>query len=138
MDKIKAKEIRFGFSETEDGVPDANGTTFSGPDAWAQANAWLLKRSMALKDDMLGYLKHDFEITWEDGETYKGRYDLYPYGGKHDFEALDKHVRDFCLFYAGLKRPSHVSEDNYRVLVATASKQTAYRDFLDRYEIGQE
>lgn len=66
-----------------------------------------------------GYDKVDFKVTWEDGETYEGRYDLV----REDTSkaSLEKHMREFCSFHGGLWCPPHM-------------KRQAYDEFIERQE----
>jgi hypothetical protein len=58
-----------------------------------------------------GYDKVDFKVTWEDGETYEGRYDLV----RDDTSkaSLATHMREFCSFHGGLWCPSHMERQVY-------------------------
>jgi len=109
---IKAKSIRFDWSETANRLPcPATGKTFEGGNVWAKANCFLRRRAVLLPQEMIGYLKHGFTVVFEDGVEYSGRYDLKPYA--QGFESLDEHVRGFAEFHAGLRRPAHMSKESY-------------------------
>jgi len=145
--KIQVEQISFGFSESTEGVPDARGTKFEGPDAWKQANSWLMRRAAMLPHDMLGYLKHGFSIRWTDGEEYKGRYDLEPLGkgfGSMElpkvFEGLDDHIRNFVLFHAGLRRPGHMTEEKYAEYLNTFpfGHRQEHAAWIEKYQVGEE
>ena len=83
-----------------------------------------------------GYDKCDFTVTWEDGETYNGRYDL-----KHhavEFPNLAKHVYDFAMFHAGLWS-SWMTEEQYRDFLNRPDLMEAipkFQHFLQTYELG--
>lgn len=68
-----------------------------------------------------GYEKVDFEITWPDGATYAGRYDLRG----DEVPDLATHVRSFIRWL--MENPCDAGE--------SASAQAAA--FLNRYDIGQ-
>lgn len=139
--KIQVEQISFGYSETTEGVPDARGKKFTGPDAWKQANSWLMHRAAMLPHDMMGYLKHDFTIRWQDGYEYKGRYDLEPLHGTGDFEGLDAHIRNHVLFHAGLRRPAHMTEEKYAEYLKAFTKpeqRAEYAAWIDKYQVGEE
>ena len=58
-----------------------------------------------------GYDKCDFSISWADGGTYSGRYDL-----KHHSKepaSLTQHMIDECEFHTGKFCPLHMSQDDY-------------------------
>ena len=48
----------------------------------------------------MGYDKVDFLVTWEDGETYEGRFDM-KYEHKLEENMLGRQITDVLLFYAG-------------------------------------
>jgi hypothetical protein len=135
--KIQVEQISFGYSESTDGVPDARGETFA---SWKQVNSWLFHRAATLPHDMLGYLKHDFTIRWTDGEEYKGRYDLEPLKEPGSFEGLDSHIRNHVLFYAGLRRPGHMTEEKYWAYLNTFpfGQRQEYAAWIEKYQVGEE
>jgi hypothetical protein len=101
---------------------------------WDDADA-VLKRMAWTAPEHGGYHKTDFRITWEDGETYTGRYDLK----RHDVSLayLARHVRRFCEFYSGRWRPEHVSEEQYRAIVDRDPElRDAIARLLDTHQIG--
>ena len=81
------------------------------------------------------YDKCDFVVTWKDGETYKGRYDLKNEpGATHCIkEHISKHVR----FYAGLWCPEHLTPERYRQFLDREGDQSKkdHLAYLDRYRI---
>ena len=98
---IRPTSIEFPFTER----PDVRGhVVFEGDDCWAQAQRWL---TMSPRPE-LGYYKTDFTITYADGTTYSGRYDIGA-----DSHTLAQHIRDHLDF--------HGDEDG----------------FLARYQVGQ-
>ena len=84
----------------------------------------------------LGYDKCDFTISYEDGETYKGRYDL-----KHwatEYPNLGKHVRDFVTFHAGQRKPVWMTDEQYQNAMGMSHIQEMkpeFERFLKNYEI---
>lgn len=108
---IPAVSISFTYSE----CPGVNAPrSFSGPDVWRRAAHWL---AMLPKPD-LGYYKTDFTVTYEDGETYEGRYDIGA-----DAPTLGSHIRGF------IKSLERHPADNESVV-------EEYRTFAATYEIG--
>ena len=87
-----------------------------------------------------GYNKIDFEIEWQDGETYKGTYDL-----KRQDEAranlIGSHVQEFLSFHSGLWCPAHMTrEDCDRYLEEMerrpgGPKRMDFVRFLQKYEL---
>lgn len=70
-------------------------------DAWAEADATLARWARTAPVGG-GYHKCAFVVTWEDGQTYSGRYDLK--GGTAP--SLAKHMRDFLDYMGKNWRPS--------------------------------
>jgi hypothetical protein len=100
---------------------------------WEEANRVLQRMAMTAPDR--GYDKTDFEVTYTDGETYTGRYDLK----RHDVQLgdLGRHIRQICEFNAGLYCPSHMTPEQYqRILDRDKELVKEYKRFLDNYEIG--
>jgi hypothetical protein len=99
-----------------------------------EATATLRRWSWSAPKPGGGYDKCDFRVTFADGETYEGRYDL-----QRDLAGegpLSKHIRDFMLFCAGQRRPSHMTEDVYRGFVHVQFGDPApYLEFLARYDL---
>jgi len=112
---------------------------------------WKAYESFADADRMLGlwartapkdgsYHKCDFRVTYADGETYEGRFDLV-FKDLHGTELLERHMRDHVTFSAGVRCPGHISEADYaRYLneIVGAECMASYRKFLDSYEMGGE
>jgi hypothetical protein len=83
----------------------------------------------------LGYYKTDFAITFEDGSVYEGRFDVERWDKGHP--DLRKHVREFVEFYAGLRKPAHLTDKQYQTIVqrAGADGPNEYKAFLANYEV---
>lgn len=83
-----------------------------------------------------GYNKVDFTITFEDGETYEGRYDL-----KHwsvEVPDLRKHVVTHLEVLAGYTVPAWMSEKIYDEMMERNEREgfaRQARDFLDTYAV---
>lgn len=76
-----------------------------------QASDWLAVQA-ATAPEGGGYDKVDFEILFEDGKVYPGRYDLRHFS--EEIPDLKVHVRLQILFYSGQYCPSHLTEDQYQ------------------------
>lgn len=96
----------------------------------------ILSRWAATAPDTGGYDKCDFEVEYEDGETYDGRYDLVREDTTR-FNKLGEHIRRFQEFCAGLYRPDHLSEEQYAAaLRRQGGPSEAAKGFLAKYQIG--
>jgi hypothetical protein len=88
-----------------------------------------------------GYDKTAFRVTWADGEIYEGRYDLHHRqcrqenpNGRID---LGDHMRVFLEFYAGLRKPSHMSREDYEHCVGGHGTEHARQcqETLEKYSL---
>lgn len=118
--KIKVKSIRFPFSES----PSVN--TKKEFNSWEAAEA-----ELRVKGPDLGYFKTDFNITFEDGNEYQGRFDI---GSDHP--TLRGHVRAFCEMASLRKRPAHFKDAHWKNWCEMQSDKAAlYCELLDKYDI---
>lgn len=100
---------------------------FEGLTCWEDANRWLQSQRWSFS----GCDKHDFMVTFEDGETYSGRLDCSSNGGDCDVAG---HIREFCKFHAGLAKPTHLSREQYEnFLKHNASEIPSFTQFLSTY-----
>jgi hypothetical protein len=134
--KIGVSKIQLRFAE---GPSHMSGTVVDivaapGTDVWKSSNKVLMDWAMYIKKGMAGFLKQDFIITWKDGETYKGRYDLVE---DDKLRAnLSKHVVENVTFLAGLRRPGHMTEEQYDQYVDRSGMKKDALEFLSKYELG--
>lgn len=123
--KLKSITLTRGEGPAEEcGKPK---TVFS----WREADS-VLRQWSETAPECNGYDKVDFTITYEDGETYKGRYDL-----KHhrcETPDLAKHVRGFVSFHAGKQKPAWMTDEEYQRYVSKMKPE--FEHFLEHYEIG--
>lgn len=128
---IKATKITILWSEASNN----ENIEFTGDNVFGQANAYLKRLARTLPEKHLGYYKTKFRIEYEDGVVYEGRYDLK----RHDviYGNIGRHVRQFCEFYSGRRKPDHMTEQEYRGLLGMHNKQFIEQcgQFLDTYEI---
>lgn len=120
MNKIKMVKITL---ERAEGPADLTGkpVTFN---SWKEANWWLQKQAVFCTESE--YDKTDFVVTYEDGDTYKGTYELK----KEDMfrsKMLEQHMKNFLEAVATGKW------DRYQPGISEEAKE-----FLERYEIGDE
>lgn len=99
--KIKVAQITFPFSES--GVESLE-KAYSN---WSAAEVALAR----IKPPKIGYYKTDFRILYEDGEVYKGRYDI-----GSDAPTLREHILGF--------------------VERAKDKHPEYQEFAEKYQIG--
>ncbi len=142
--KIKVKAIIYSDAE---GYRDEKAPYMNKPyTTWTQANqaassmAWFASHG---KDGSKGGSdKTNFRIEWVDGETYDGRIDI-DYTMRLNGRPLTDHVTQFVRFIAGIGKPPHLSETDYRNYVNRLERdkpgqtQSAI-DFLQKYDLGNE
>lgn len=75
--------------------------------SWEDANDFLIRGSWTASKGG-AYDKHDFEVVWENGESYHGRFDLHHIA--YEAPNLFLEVSRTLGVYAGLIRPPHWTE----------------------------
>ena len=104
------------------------------------ADAILRRWSKTAPEEGHGYNKVDFKITWQDGESYVGRYDLQREDATKK-NLIGEHVQQFLTFHAGYWRPSHMTPEQYttyleRVGFGEGSENRAMaKKLLEDYEL---
>jgi len=92
---------------------ETDNLTKCGCQTWAAAYFALNKiRAKAPKDG--SYYKTDVVVNWADGMVVSVREDVSNDG--RYIPDLAGHIRDMWLFYGGLKKPDHLTEDQYEDL----------------------
>ena len=100
---------------------------------WQTANSTLRAWAYSAPED--GYDKCDFSITFADGEIYEGRYDLVHWSKK--MADLSLHVKNFVEFGAGVKKPEHLTDRQYRTIQnRTPGLAEQCRLWLEKYQLG--
>ena len=103
----------------------------------AEAQKVLRRWSHSAPEEGGGYDKCDFKVTFEDGETYTGRYDLQNTGLNDGGETLAGQMRSFIGFIAGNRRPAWCSDKDWadirRDKESDGSAKDA-REFLEKYD----
>lgn len=101
-----------------------------------EADAILLEWSQTAPE-LGGYDKCFFQIEYEDGYKYQGRYDL-----KHitkETPDLSKCIKDSCEWTAGRVKNPHCGLEKYgRVIKEYGVLSRVSADFLDNYQIGDD
>lgn len=85
--------------------------------------------------DSGAYHKTGFRVTWMDGSSYQGRFDLTH---EHRLNAsVGAHIIDFCEFHSGRRKPIHMTEKQYTQFLSihSAEQKQQLEDYLDKYEI---
>lgn len=118
--KVKLVSIQFPFSESIHIDTSKIYCNFE------DANAQLSFACRRFRGNC-GYDKTDFILTYADGYTYKGRYDISP----DNTDTLQQHVKSFCECYGGIKKPYHLSEKDWEMF----EKYPEYAEFLEKYEL---
>lgn len=106
--KIPVKSIEFVWSEASCVKDNTIVKTF------AEANAIIMHISAQASPEG-GYNKTQIKLTFEDGNTYSFRYDVQysdPYGCD-----LSKRIMNALTCYAGLRKPTHMTENEYSALL---------------------
>lgn len=106
---------------------------------WADANM-ILRANSTTAPKGGAYDKHDFKVTFEDGQTYSGRYDLKHW--EEEQPDLAGHVRAFLRYLAG-HAPAWMTE-NPEVLAhyqkdreANPEEVAEAKRWLETYDVGQ-
>jgi len=133
-EEIRMKSISFTDGESDE-VTLIPTTVYT----WKDANDFILQRALT-KVNSLGYLKTFFEVEFEDGEMYRGRYDIHHF--TKEKADLRKHIIDFALCYSGRKKPdSFKTEEEYREYLNSYVEediQRYYSKLLDEYELSDQ
>lgn len=131
---IPATSIRLDRAEGTHADVQAHHVVLSGPYVWHEADQTLVRWSDSAPATG-GYDKTDFTVTFADGQTYQGRFDMMHWSV--EMPSLAGHVRGFLRFYAGEERPDHITPQQYQRLLDQQPELTeATRKFLQSYAIG--
>lgn len=132
----KVKAVSIWLHRAEGRHDECVSLTVEGGDVWSKANGVLMKWSHTAPKE-LGYNKCDFKVTYADGQTYEGRYDLVH--SSREYPSLERHVSDFLTFLAGTRCPPHMKEADYRRVLSYQQYQESMepaKQFLATYQIG--
>lgn len=125
--KTKAESIKITKAE---GVGSGRSRTVR---TWAEATGVLWYWSHDVPKGGC-YDKCDFVVTWADGKTYEGRFDLH-HGERL---TLQDHVLGFLAVYAGRAMPAHTTKQKYAELLKYDNGALRARcdAILHAYQIG--
>ena len=108
--------------------------TFDGPDCWTAASKWLTRQSRTFPAQG-GYDKHDFCVTFANGDTYEGRLDCKHASCSDPDLDVAWHVRSYQEFYAGTRRPAYMSQERYDGFLSRSGHSQEAEDFLADYAV---
>ena len=101
---------------------------------FASANLRLATWALTAPKSGKGYNKIDFKVTWEDGETYEGRYDLnQEVEDDEKGQDLARHIRHH-LYFICHKPQCEYFKDDYSALLKEASEAA---DWIDTRGLGR-
>jgi len=130
--KVKSVKVERAEGPTEECVPH----TFEGPDAMEEAQTQMTLWSKTAPGKGHGYDKCDFVVTFEDGETYEGRYDLQDTGLNDSGDTISYQMHHFLGFMAGSYRPGWIDDEKWdkacKYHKESGEAQSA-REFLEKY-----
>lgn len=107
---------------------------------WAAANILLARICAAAPKDG-SYFKTDFVVTWQDGNTYSGRFDACNPGYINAEPAdLERHIRSHVEYLAGYRCPAHLDQATYEHQLVVGEKASPGRGaearaFLVKYNL---
>jgi hypothetical protein len=104
---------------------------------WVAAEKKIIDIRSTVKHN--GYDKCDFIVTFEDGETYEGRYDAMSLASSN--YGLAAHVNSWLSFNAGIRKPAHMNDKQYQECLARNEKMNPgfakeCLEFMAKYDIG--
>jgi hypothetical protein len=129
------RAVKIEFEQWEGRIDQLAKGTFEGSGLWAKANALIAQIAARCPKDMLGCLKCGFTVTFDDGDTYEGRFEVKPFGSG----TLEAHIKHHCEFHSGRATAPWMGEKRYRAFLEDVVKpeaQAAYAKILDEYELG--
>jgi hypothetical protein len=132
MTESKTEAVRFEITWTE--ARHAGRMT---ADTWEDFNT-ILSEIASEAPSGGAYHKTGFRITFEDGETYEGRYDVQNI--RCERPDVSDHVRRFVGYHSGLIRPSHLTEDDYAAHLKLYGEETRrqWYELARCYDVGVE
>ena len=133
--KKKIVIVKVIFERAEGPIGECERKEFTSlADAQVQAFRWARTAPPPGK----GYDKCDFQLVFEDGNTYDGRYDLQRTGYNSDGQTIGQQAVSHLTYLAGQRRPYHFSDEHWayccKELQETGITKEA-RKFLEAYEI---
>jgi hypothetical protein len=103
---------------------------------WIDSHIWLIRQSSTFPGRNEGYDKHDFKVTFDDGETYKGRLDCKQSTEPDADLDVYRHMLDLCEWYAGLAKNPYCGKAKYDEMMKQpmyANNANEYKEFISKY-----
>ena len=127
-------KVRSVYLEPIEGVGEA--TLFQGPTAMADAQKQLRKWGFDAPAPETGcYDKTDFVVTFQDGDTYSGRYDLQG-DGLAGGKTIAEQMVQFVGFIAGTYRPAWCSDEEWAsICERNKDRKAEALEWLETYEV---
>jgi hypothetical protein len=100
---------------------------------WFEANAWLKRQADTFPK--VGYDKHDFKVTFDDGQVYSGRLDCKHFTREDNDLDIHKHILEFCEWNAGIAKNPYCGKEKYEEWMknSTEEEKQGYKDFIKKY-----
>jgi hypothetical protein len=134
---MKHQVVKVELDRAEGPCDECVKVEFAGADAMMKAQTQMIRWSHTAPKDG-GYDKCDFTVTFDDGQTYKGRYDLVHSGRNDGGETIAEQVRNYIGFLAGELRPSWMDDSQWLRACQRHEADgmaTEARKFLEAYEV---
>jgi hypothetical protein len=134
---MKHQVVKVELDRAEGPVAECVKVELAGADAMMKAQVQMIRWSHTAPKDG-GYDKCDFTVTFDDGQTYKGRYDLVRSGRNDGNETIAEQVRNYIGFLAGELRPAWMDDAQWssaRCRYEDNGLATEARKFLEAYEV---
>lgn len=114
----KVVPVKSVFVERAEGlIEECTAHTYEGEDAWTNAEA-RMRFWARTAPDKGGYDKCDIKVTWQDGDTYTGRFDLCRNGEDNEGNfSVREHVLRGLRFASGAWRPAHMDQKTYDMIL---------------------
>ena len=133
-EKIKVKSVY--LNRAEGPCASCGPCTFEGPDAMRDAQRQMYSWGITAPDPGNGYDKCDFIVTFEDDDTYQGRYDLQSTGLNDSGETIGQQMVNFVSFLAGLMRPAWMNDKEWaRSREMHKAEESECLEWLEMYEV---
>ncbi len=134
--KKKIIKVEIGDMEYGPEIINLEGKSFDNlqsADTFILSQHLLARQSLDKKGFSGSYYKMDFTITFEDGNTYKGTFDL---GGKSE-SLLSRHVICFVGIYAEKLFPIHFTLPMQENFIKNNQFKEQYLTMWNNYDFGQ-
>jgi len=104
--------------------------------SFEDAHNWLVCQSSTFPK--MGYDKHDFAVSFEDGFVYQGRLDCKSLDSPNNDLDVKEHIRSLCEWYGGIAKNPHCGMEKYKRILAReryAKAAPRYLEILEKYDV---